>query len=1574
MSARDDQIDMDALQRALFAGALPGEADDLSPAAAARIAGFASDALANREAGEANIVLKDMKTIQGQRRTAIIIANDDMPFLVDSVTNAISARSLTIHRLLHPTLDVARDPNGKLQQLEPADREILPEGRRRESLIYLEVGRLPKGEREPLERALCEILVDVRVSVADWRGMLAKMTAAAESLAEAKISVPAATVMEAKAFLNWLAEDNFTLLGYAAYSFGGALADPGIQPRMEEGLGLLRDPEFELWRGASGFEVLPEALRDFMATQEPILITKANAMSRVHRSAYYDVVSVKRFDGAGEVCGEYRFVGLFTSAALSRSPDHVPIVREKVAAVREALGFDPAGHSGKALTHVLETFPRGELFLTPTGRLAEMAKGMLSLLDRPRPKIFTRVDPFERFVSAVVFIPREDYTSMLRERIGAMLENAYQARLTRYDVELRSEGLARVQFYLATVPGELRTVPEDELDARLKLLVRGWDETLEAALIERMGPQAGEELVPAYGRAFSASYRDQFDAAEAAVDVERLEKLTGPADRDVHFYRTEEEAEHQLRIKIYRLGEIIPLSEMVPVLEAFGFKVIEEFPFDTETGRRGWIHDFLVESPGGEHFDLDFLKAHAEGALRAVLVSEQENDQFNTLVVRCRLRVEEVSWLRAYYRYLRQTVLSYGLLTVVEALGRHPDLTRALVSLFRARFELDLDDREQAMERARQDVRRGLADVQAIDEDRILRLYRELIEATLRTTAFCTSSRTLAFKIDSAAVPGMPAPVPFREIWVYSPRVEGIHLRGGPIARGGLRWSDRRDDFRTEVLGLVKAQMVKNAVIVPTGAKGGFYPKQLPPPGDREAWIAEGTEAYKIFIEALLSLTDNVVDGEVVPPDGVVSHDAADPYLVVAADKGTATFSDIANAISLERGFWLGDAFASGGANGYDHKAMGITARGAWISVQRHFLEMAVDVQKDVVSVIGVGDMSGDVFGNGMLLSNTLKLVAAFDHRHIFIDPDPDPAASWEERRRLFELPRSSWADYDEKLISDGGGVFSRTQKSIELSDPIRGLLGIEAKEVTPNELIRAVLMAEADLLWFGGIGTYVKATGESDAAVGDRANDDIRVDARQLRVKVIGEGANLAITQPGRIAFAQGGGRINTDFIDNSAGVDCSDNEVNIKIALQGPLRSGELPLEARNDLLEDMTEDVAALVLRDNLLQTQALSVAEAGGASVLPAFQRVVQQLEVEGRLDRRVEQLPGDDQLMQRAASGAGMERPELAVLLAYSKMSLYEALVESDIPDDPLLVEDLLLAFPDELRARFQGEIESHSLRREIIATKVANQMVNRGGIALPFELAEEHAMPLSCVGAAFVAARELFGMRDLWRTIDSAEVGPSVRIALHKRSTVGLRLHMSDMIDAMRPGELPSDAVSALGGNVAGLAEKRDTLLRAEPRAALERVRQQLISAGAPEPLINRLLDIEAMDGAAVIARLAVERDADPCSIAAAYTHIGEVLGLDWAHAAAAHLDPSDPWERLLSAGLARDFESMRLDLIAGLTGGTDDPSTAVSAWIERNRKDVERLSGIISRARVSVTTPAMLAHLASQARAVLAT
>jgi glutamate dehydrogenase len=1024
------------------------------------------------------------------------------------------------------------------------------------------------------------------------------------------------------------------------------------------------------------------------------------------------------------------------------------------------------------------------------------------------------------------------------------------------------------------------------------------------------------------------------------------------------------------RLKIYRYGGPIALSDAVPVLENFGFRVIEEMPTEMLGDEGGFIHDFLISATDDSLCDGD--RTILEGAVAAVLENRAENDAFNRLIVDAGLSPRAVVLLRAWFRYLRQAGMSYGLATVVDALRRAPRVTAALIGRFDAAHDPAEKSRDAAIEAARKAIERGLDAVSAIDDDRILRAYRNLIAAILRTNAFAPAAdEALAFKLDSHIIPGLPAPVPWREIWVYSPRVEGIHLRAGPVARGGLRWSDRRDDFRTEILGLMKAQRVKNAVIVPTGAKGGFYPKQLPSPAvDRDAWFAEGTESYRIFIRALLSVTDNIVQNKVVHPPKVVIHDGDDPYFVVAADKGTATFSDVANALAIERDFWLGDAFASGGSHGYDHKAMGITARGAWISVQRHFAERGVDVQAQSIDVVGCGDMSGDVFGNGMLLSKTLRIKAAFDHRHIFLDPDPDPATSWKERKRLFELPRSSWDDYDKKLISKGGGVFARTEKTIRLSKEVRAALGIEATELDPTALISAILKAPVDLIWFGGIGTYVKAAAESNAEVGDPANDRLRVNAEALRAVAIGEGANLGVTQAGRIAFAARGGRINTDFIDNSAGVDCSDNEVNIKIALNREMIEDRLSFEDRNTLLAAMTDDVAKLVLEDNRLQTLALSIMENEGRRSLPSFVRVIEIFETAGRLDRAVEGLAGNDDLLRREQEGRGLTRPELAVLLATAKLALQDAIEVAGLGRAPELIGDLHAAFPPAMRETFADAIDAHRLRGEIVATKLANRIVNRMGVLHPLELGEEEGASLADIAAMFVVAERLFDLPALWAEIESADMPEAARLALFDEIAVAARSQIADLLHVCPPGTEPGAAIDRLQPGIDALGRQTRELLLDEARAHSSRIADQLIAAGAPKKLVAKVVRLFELDGAVGLADLGQRLGLDEAVLTRAFTRLGEALGLDWAQANAARIASSDPWERLLIAGLARDFQQLRLEFLARSEG---DPQAAVDRWLDANAARVAQFNRLVARAR-QVPTPsaAMLAQIAGQARVLL--
>jgi glutamate dehydrogenase len=1357
--------------------------------------------------------------------------------------------------------------------------------------------------------------------------------------------------------LRWFADGAMTLLGHhiACPSQGDS-----------ESLGLLKLPGAQVWSP----DICQAAIEYFQGGGPEPLVTKSSRLSTVHRRVPFDIIAIPvRRDG--QIAALSVHAGLWTSEALKVLPENVPMLRQRLEQLEQELGFDPRGHAGKALRHAFGALPRDLLVSLGPSDVKKLVMTSMSLADRPRPSLLLLQSALRRNLFAFVWLPRDELTTQRRLAIGDMVEAASQGSISSWSVELGDGDLALIRYTLDVDPA-LPLPDAQALNQRLNEMVRGWEPSVEEALGAIVGTARATRLALSYMDDFPEGYRVRTDANEAAQDVLRICDLESAHARDARLYRKEGDAANALRLKTYRLAEVIPLSEAVPVFENFGFRVLEEVPTALDGGRLGYIHDFTLEMEG----EVDHVLERArmiERAIAAVLEGHAENDPFNELLVAAGLKPRDVVLFRAWFRYLRQTGLSYSLVTVVDALRRAPEVARALIALFDARLDPAIEgSREDAVAAAEAAISEGLANVAAIDEDRILRLIRGVINATIRTNAFAEASReALAFKLNSSLVPGLPAPVPWREIWVYSPRVEGIHLRGGPVARGGLRWSDRRDDFRTEILGLLKAQVVKNAVIVPTGAKGGFYPKQLPPIADRDAWMKEGTEAYRIFIRSLLSVTDNIVDGKVVHPANVTILDSEDPYFVVAADKGTATFSDVANAIAVSRNFWLGDAFASGGSQGYDHKAMGITARGAWVCVQRHFAEMGVDVQTQPISIVGVGDMSGDVFGNGLLLSKAVKLVAAFDHRHIFIDPDPDPARSWEERSRLFNLPRSSWEDYDKSLISAGGGVFPRTQKSIPLSPEIRALLQIDAEEVDPARLMTAILKAPADLLWFGGIGTYIKASSENNAEVGDPGNDTIRVNGADLRVKALGEGANLAITQAGRIEFAQAGGRVNTDFIDNSAGVDCSDNEVNIKIPLNREMIEGRLSEADRNELLAAMTDEVAAIVLEDNRLQALALSIAERGGAAALPQLVRVMEILEDSGRLNRAVEGLASNEELLRRAQENQGLTRPELAVLLSTSKMALQAALESGKITLDPTLTPELCNAFPKMMQERHGEAVIQHRLRREIIATKLANRFVNRLGIIAPFSLTEEEGTSLGQAVAAFVAVERLFDLQALWHELDSANLPEQVRLELFDQASRGAQFHIADLLRCTSAETKIEEMVETVRPGIAKLSAAVESLLRDEALAQSSAQRARLTELGAPASLIDRIVRLFELDGAIGIAALGQRLGSDVVELTRAYTMLGEALGLDWAQAAANRFKARDQWERLLTAGLARDFEQLRLEFLERRR--SEDPKASVDEWVAAQGPRIEQFRSTVTRARTaSITTAPMLAQIATQARVLL--
>ena len=1531
---------VESIRKALTEYALPGETQGLTRDCEREAAEFIADVAAKRRRGELALQIQSTGGEAGRRRMRIALINDDMPFLVDSVANAVAQRQLTIHRLLHPVVCVDRDSDGELVRVEPlcSDKE------RRESMMYLELDRADARGRQELAADLRRVLSDVRLAVRDWHQLQDKMRA------DAKEADP-----EGAALLNWFADGAMTLLGYH-------VEKPYQAP--SNSLGIFSIPGAPTDEGGC-----LGAMRYLEEGGQVPLMAKAERKSTVHRRVPLDLVVVPISEG-DKVTGIGVHAGLWTSEALRVPPENVPVLRARLKQLDKDFGFDPKGHSGKALRHAVASLPRDLVIAIDYESMRDLVMMAMSLADRPRPALIQVRSILKGQLFTFVWLPREELSTSRRMAIATLLKNEVGREITSWSVELGDADLALIRY--TQYIDESAPLPDAEaLDAAIVEMVRGWAPAVEAELIAAAGAPRATRLALTYINTFSDSYRARTAPEEGAADILRLCALEDDAQRDVRICRVSTDPPRQLRLKTYRLSGLIPLSEAVPVLENFGFRVLEEFP-TALAGKIGYIHDFHVEV--GEEADLDAILARSaeiERAIANVLCGAAEDDEFNQLVLYAGLDTQAVVWLRAWFRYLRQTGSSFGLITVADALRRAPGATPALIGLFTASHDPRVKDRDAQVARYREDLDRSLTKVRSIDDDRILRRLRALVEAILRTNAFCPAAEeALAFKIDSSLVPGLPAPVPWREIWIYSPRVEGIHLRGGPVARGGIRWSDRRDDFRTEILGLMKAQLVKNAVIVPTGAKGGFYPKQLPPMSNRDAWLAEGTESYKIFIRSLLSVTDNLVNDKVVHPTGVVIHDGDDPYFVVAADKGTAAFSDIANEIALQHNFWLGDAFASGGSNGYDHKAMGITARGAWISVQRHFLEMGIDVQTDVVTVAGCGDMSGDVFGNGMLLSKTLKVIAAFDHRHIFIDPNPDPEASWTERKRLFDLPRSSWDDYDRKLISKGGGVFPRTEKSIALSPEAREALGISDKQLEPVALINAVLKAPVDLLWFGGIGTYIKSSTQSQVDVGDPSNDVLRTDAKDVRARVIGEGANLAITQAGRIEFAEQGGRINTDFIDNSAGVDCSDNEVNIKIPLNREMREGRLEFDKRNKLLAKMTDDVAAIVLEDNRLQTLALSIAEAGGATALPAYVRTIELLEASGRLDRKVEGLGTSEELLRRGQENRGLTRPELAVVLSISKIVLQDAAERLQLAEDPLVEPQLFDAFPKPMRKAHEDAIRAHRLRNEIIATKVANRLVNRLGPGVAFDLTEEEGASLQQVIAAFLVAERLLGLDTLWEQIEQAELPETVRIELFSIAAASVTSHLSDVIRAAAGEMRISQLCKLLEPGVRKISAAATKLIRSEVRNEAAARRDRLLSLGASEEIVRGLVRLYELDGVFGIAALAARQKVDELALTRAYTRLGEALGLDWAQQQVARFVPSDQWERLLTAGLARDFEQLRIEFLSRCHGEID---ACVEDWIEAQRPRIEQFRELVARARSEghVSAP-MLAQIAGQARILL--
>jgi len=1294
-----------------------------------------------------------------------------------------------------------------------------------------------------------------------------------------------------------------------------------------------------------------------------------------------DLISIKHFDDRGRLAGEHRFLGLFTSMAYSITASEIPLVRRKVARVINRTRFPPVSHKAKTLRHILENYPRDELFQISVEDLYRFALRTLELQLRPRLALLVRRDEEERFVSCMVYVPKDRHSTLLRIEIQKILARAFTGEVTAYYTRISDGPLAQLQFIVKTQPNTAGGVDVAAVEAELEEAVRSWSDGLIKVLGGASGQEAGLKIWRRYREAFPSAYQESFPATDGQRDIPIIERVLTTGELCLRLYRRPGAAARRYYFRTFEQATPAPLSRFLPTLENMGFQVNTESPFEVRPAGAPnpvWVREFELVAPDTSvgleatpEDDLIVLRERFEDAFTRVWAGEAENDSFNLLVLSAGFSWRQVVVLRAYYKYLRQIGFAFSQEYVAQTLARNAAISRLLIELFDAHFDpRQQEGSEDATERTHgvvQKIQKALEGVKSRDEDRILWRFLNLVESTLRTNHFQESDGQprpyLTFKLDGEKVRDLPPPRPMVETFVYSPRVEAVHLRGGRVARGGIRWSDRREDFRTEILGLLKSQMVKNAVIVPVGAKGGFVVKQPPESGDREALLREGVECYKTMIRALLELTDNRVGDAIVPPARVVCRDGEDPYLVVAADKGTATFSDIANSIAQEKDFWLGDAFASGGSVGYDHKKMAITARGAWESVKRHFREMDRDIQSQPFTVVGVGDMAGDVFGNGMLLSEHTRLVAAFNHLHIFVDPDPDPASSYAERRRLFELPRSRWSDYDERLLSEGGAVFDRQAKALTLSPQVRELLSLSDAAVTPDELLRAILRSKVDLLWFGGIGTFVKSQNETNGEVGDYSNDEVRVDARELGCRVIGEGANLGVTQSGRIEFALNGGRVNTDFIDNSGGVDCSDHEVNIKIVLDDAVASGDLTDSEREDLLASMSAEVADLVLLDNYHQTQSISTTQAQGLEVLGEHARLMRILEREGLLDRRLENLPYETTLRERRKNKKALTRPEIAVLLAYSKIYVLGELLESSLPDEPLLVDDLVRYFPAPMQDRFKSVIERHRLCREIIATHVTNSIINRVGPSFVVRLAEETGAQISDVARAYTAARDVFAMRQVWEEIELLDNKVPVDLQ-NKMWRISIELVERATRWFLRYGGRPLDVSACIDEfelEIVVVAAQLVDLLASRAKAKVRRRQRRLLDQGVPHELATRVAGMDILHTACDVARCSRESEVPVERFGKVYFAVGERFGFDRLRTAASRLGSESPWQQSAVTTNVEDLLSHQAQLARQVVNLPGKVKAAITLWAEERASAVRRLDRLLADFEAGPVDLAML-------------
>lgn len=1523
------------------------------------------DFMQKREPGECkvNIFNPDYKRDGWKStHTVIQIIHDDMPFLVDSIRMEINRHGFLVHHIVHMGgLRVKRDKNNRITTIYPRDKKVADSIM--EAPIYLEIDRqvdekVLKSLKESLER----VLHDVNSAVDDWHEMLDRMDHALMELEQNPPPLDPAEITESKAFLRWL-KDNFILFGCRDYEWKKEKGEKVLKVVPGSGLGVLRETSSKHTRHLSD---LPPEAQKLELSSHILIIAKTSTRSTIHRSGYSDCISVKAFDEKGNLKGERRFVGLYTSSAYNSNPKHIPFLRLKVAKVLQVSNLSPSSHAGKNLLNILETLPRDDLFQSTSDELLELSMGIFHLQERQRVRLFIRKDSYGRYYSCLVYVPRESFNTDLTRQMKAILKDALNSDEVTFSTYFSESILARIHFMVRVKPGEDVEFDAKAIERKLVEIGTSWRQELHESLVDYFGEAKGVEFFNKYQHAFLASYKESFTPRTAVYDIEDLESLSDKNLLSMNFYKPVDREDDVVRFKVYQRNHTIPLSDALPILENMGFRVIGERPHKImfKDGSSAWINDFDLLFTRDISFDIKKVKENFQKTFAAVWLNNAENDGFNYLVLAAQLTWREVLMLRAYARYFQQAGFAFSQAYIAETLSSNYNIAKLLVSYFNGKFEPKEQLSEASLQKIEEQIIAALDDVSNLDEDRILRHYLDVMKATLRTNFFQLGKNKqpknyVSFKFSPAEIPGLPKPLPMFEIFVYSPRFEGVHLRGAKVARGGLRWSDRREDFRTEVLGLMKAQQVKNAVIVPLGAKGGFVAKQLPVDGTRDEIMAEGVACYQDFIRGLLDITDNIVNQKVAPPKQVVRYDEDDTYLVVAADKGTATFSDIANQISEEYNFWMADAFASGGSTGYDHKKMGITAKGAWESVKRHFREMDFNTQKTDFTVVGIGDMSGDVFGNGMLLSKHIRLLAAFNHIHIFIDPNPDSAVSFKERQRLFKMPRSTWADYNAELISNGGGVFRRSAKSVRLTPEIRQMLNTKRDYMTPNELISALLKSEVDLVWNGGIGTYVKSSSETDADVGDRTNDAVRVNADELQCKVIGEGGNLGFTQLARVEYELNGGRIYTDFIDNSAGVDCSDHEVNIKILLNEIVKNGDMTEKQRNKLLAQMTNEVSDLVLYDNYKQTQAIGLTHIRAKEGVEMYERFIDQLEEKGRLDRELEFLPDEKTLTERKAAGLGFTRPEIAVLLAYSKIWLKEKILESDLPEDPYFKQILAKEFPTPLQEKYLEAMESHPLRREIIATQISNALTNEIGITFIIRMQEETGESVENIVRAFSIVRLIFDTPEIWTAVDALDLKVTADTQfvmlrrlnrLVRRATRWLLRHRKENTDL-------EAVVAKFQEPVKFLSEKLTKLLPETEAERLQSTIDGFVENGVPKDLAERVAmstflfaALDIVEGAST-GRYSIE------DVAKAYFAVGDQMELSWLREQLLGYKPENHWD-----ALARTFYRGDLDFLQRMLALTvlrqhskqKSIDARIATWLEENEQQVKRWTDRIANMRAS--------------------